>query len=308
MSTPVARIAHDVSSRALAWLHANRHHGRLSCLPSTDFETDETYKALGETALAASLVLRSGVAGATELHLARALLDFSWQQLGSGTLLYERLLHHPLKTDPLETYAHFVRGGYSHPQLARLLAHTVTLPSTHAAELLPNRRLAVANAIRVCRLDHGDGAPDWESLTRATWLGTTPDPWHIDWVTGYYATHTIYHLTDWGRLPAFLPPDLADYASTWLPVWIDIWAETSQWDLMAELMMAGDCLPVPRTDPNDWQLVANLQHQDGMMPCDNQPISDDPVERFIDHQHTTIVVVIAGTLALARALDRPPPH
>ncbi len=308
MNPASARIAHDVSSRALAWLHANREYSTLDGLTGPDLGgSGEAYKALGETALAASLVLRGGAAGARDLELARELLDFSWQQLGEGTLLYERLLRHPLKTDPLETYTPFARCGYRHPRLDRLLAHTVALRSTYAGEQLPNRRLALANAVRVSGLDHGVGAPDWAGLTRATWLGSRPEPWNIDWMTGYAVTHTVFHLTDWGRLPAGLPPDLAAYVSHWLPVWIDIWAETGQWDLMAELMIVGVCLPQPRINPDDWQRLVELQYEDGMVPRDGEPVDDDPAERFEAHQHPTIVAAVAGTLALMRSLDSPVP-
>ncbi|MFI7386645.1 DUF6895 family protein [Streptomyces sp. NPDC049813] len=309
MSHPPAELAHAISSRALGWLHANREHGALSDLPDADLSADRgAYKALGETALAASLVLRSGAAGTTDLALAGELLAYCWQQAGEGSLLYERLLRHPLKTDPLETYAHFVRGGHHHRELDELLAHTVTLRSTHASEHVPNRRLAVANAVRVTGLDHGAGTPRWEALTRATWLGATPDPWHIDWLTAYAVTHTVYHLTDWGRLPTGLPTELAAYLRCWLPVWTDIWAEAAHWDLMAELMIVEMCLPEAHVDPEDWRRLAGVQHEDGMVPRDDQPVTDDPAQRFEDHQHPTIVAVIAGNLALTRALETPQPH
>ncbi|MFJ9041588.1 DUF6895 family protein [Streptomyces sp. NPDC102406] len=308
MSHPPAGLAHTVSSRALHWLHANRHHGALSDLPDADLSADRgAYKALGETALAASLVLRGGAAGTTELSLARELLAYCWEQAGEGSLLYERLLRYPLKTDPLETYAHFNRGGLRHEELDELLAHTATLTSTHASEHVPNRRLGVANALRVSGLDHGAGAPDWPTLTRATWLGHTPDPWHIDWLTAYAVTHTVYHLTDWGRLPTGVPDDLTDYLRRWLPVWTDIWSEAGHWDLMAELMIVDMCLPGSHVDPADWQRLAEVQHEDGMVPRDDQPVDDDPAQRFDDHQHPTIVAVIAGNLALTRALENPQP-
>ncbi|KOG87538.1 hypothetical protein ADK38_24845, partial [Streptomyces varsoviensis] len=142
MTALPVRTAHEISGRALAWLHANREYGALSSVPRSDVgEEGETYKALAETALAASLVLRDGAAGTTELTLARELLDFGWRQLGEGTLLYERLLRHPLTTDPMETYAHFVRAGYRHALLDGLLAHNAALRATHACEHIPNRRL-----------------------------------------------------------------------------------------------------------------------------------------------------------------------
>ncbi|MGI5473114.1 DUF6895 family protein [Streptomyces sp. CA-132043] len=309
MTTDVTQTAHAVSSRALGWLHANRQYGALTDLPGPDLIDDaDAYKAVGETALATSLVLRSGAAGSSQLALARELLEFCWDQLGEGRLLYERLLRHPLMTDPLETYAHFVRGGYRNAQLEQLAAHTMALRSTRAGELVPNRRLGVANSARVAGLTQdgeGNQGSDWTAMTEATWLGHTPEPWHIDWMTGYSVTHTAFHLSDWGRIPGALPTPIAGYLANWLPVWIDIWAETGQWDLMAELMIVENCLPTPHTDPDDWQRLADVQYEDGMVPRDDKAVEDDPAQRFDAHQHPTIVAVIAGTLALTRVLDEP---
>lgn len=308
MNPASARLAHDVGSRALAWLHAHREYGTLDRLIDSYLGEDaDAYKALGETALAASLVLRGGLAGAADLERARDLLDFGWAQLGEGSLLYERLLRHPLHTDPLELYLPFARAGYRYPPLDRLLAHTRTLPSVHAVEMLPNRRLAIANALRVTGFDDGGRTTDWAALARATWLGNTPEPWNIDWITGYTVTHTVFHLTDWGALPDGLPKNLAGYVANWLPVWTNVWAEIGQWDLMVELMIVGACLPEPQITTDAWERLAGLQHDDGLVPRDGEPVEEDPARRFHAHQHPTVVAAVAGTLALMRTLDTPRP-
>jgi hypothetical protein len=300
MSTALAQTAHDIRSRALSWLHTHRSLGALEGDVGANMER---YKALQETALAASLVLRDGAAGSAECTLARELLDFCWRQLKDGTLFYERLLRHPLATDVLEGYAHFARAGYRHPGVERLIPHFAAMGTAKAVEHVPNRRLAIANALRITGQDHGVKAPDWETLTRATWLGSTPEPWHIDWMTGYTVTHTVFHLTDWGLHPEWLPDDLVSYLVHWLPVWTDIWVESCQWDLVGELLIVGSSLPEPYGEITDWQRLAALQHTDGLMPRDDQPVDDDPVTRFHDHRHTTIVATVAGTIALTRALD-----
>ncbi|MCF6523968.1 hypothetical protein [Streptomyces sp. JJ36] len=302
MSTDLARLAHQIRSRALDWLHTHRRAGAPA---GEDISTDpEAYKALGETALTACLVLRDGAAGSRDCAVARALLDFCWTETEHGTLLYQRMLRHPLATDALEIYAHFARSGYRHPGMERLIPHVVAAGTAHVAEQQPNRRLAVANALRIT--GHTTAAPAWETLTRATWLGSTPQPWHIDWMTGYAVTHTVFHLTDWGRQPSGLPDDMAAYLTRWLPVWTDIWTEACQWDLVGELLIVGNCLPEPCTEAGDWHRLAELQHPDGLTPRDDQPVDDDPVTRFRDHQHTTIVAAVAATVALARALGAPP--
>ncbi|MFD9502267.1 DUF6895 family protein [Streptomyces sp. NPDC060035] len=296
---PVTRAARSMADRALSWLHANR---ALGGLPPDTTETmadpDSVYKPLGETTLAASLVLRDGVVGPGRLVAAQSLMDFTWEQFRRGDMIYERQLRHTLMTDPLEMYAPFVRCGYRHEGLDRLLAHRARMRSVGHVELLPNRRLAAANAARVVGLGHGE---DMADLAGATWLGARPEPWAINWITAYAMTHTVFHLTDWGADPSGLPSELAAYVRTWLPVWIDIWREVGQWDLVAELLIVGASLPDPYCAPEDWEAIAELQHEDGLVPRDSDPVDADPQQRFTDHQHTVVVTAVAGSVALARA-------
>ncbi|WP_399934651.1 DUF6895 family protein [Streptomyces kanamyceticus] len=303
MTASVTQNAHQVSTKAVSWLHTHRELGALPADTTADLgDPDSVYKPLGETALAASLVLRESAAGSTTLGMARELMEFCWRQFGNGDMLYERLLRHSMTTDPMETYAPFARSGLRHEPLERLLAHTSALRSFRGVEILPNRRLAVANVARVVGLDQGSHGYDWENLTRATWLGGTPEPWLIDWMAGYCATHAVFHLTDWGGNPAGLPDDLTEYVAMWLPVWIDIWAEIEQWDLVIELMIVGCCLKEPYCDPADWERLARVQHADGLVPRDGGPVAEDPERRFAEHQHTAVVAAVAGTLAVSRTL------
>ncbi|WP_199566426.1 DUF6895 family protein [Streptomyces corynorhini] len=314
MAISVTQHAHLLASRALGWLHTHRERGALPPGCTAELaEPDTVYKPLGETGLAASLVLREAVAGSTELRLARELLDFGWKQLGGGSMLHERLLRYPMMSDPLETYAHYARCGYRHEPLELLLRHTTSLHSTRAAEVLPNRRLAVANAARISGFDRGEdgdegprtgstGGTDWAGLTAATWLGALPEPWLIDWLTAYSMTHTVFHITDWGRLPERLPDDIVRHVGRWLPVWIDIWAEIGEWDLVAELLIVDNCLPEPLGDAAVWERLAGIQHEDGLMPRDGHPVTGDDQERFAAHHHSTVVAAVAGTLAVSRTL------
>jgi len=301
MRAEVTRAAHELATTALGWLHTHHELGGFPDGGATGdlVDPDSVYKPLGEAALAASLVLREGVAGAEELSAARHLLEFSWTQMREGDLLYERQLRHGLLTDPLETYGPFARSGYRHAALEGLLAHLAEMGMT--AELMPNRRMAVANARRIIGISRDD---DWPGMVRATWLGATPPPWAIDWLTAYSATHTVFHHTDWGARPSELPADVADYLRRWLPVWIDVWSEVEQWDLVIELMIVGMCLPEPYCEPAEWARLAAVQHADGLVPRDGEPVTDDPRQRFLDHQHTGVVAVVAGTIALSRLLDR----
>lgn len=292
----VPGAAHRVARGALEWLAANRERGTLPW-DGVQETSGERYKALGEVALTASLALREAVATDAELRTARELADFAWEQVRGGDLLYERTLRNSLITDGLETYGSFVRAGYRHPRFERLLRHLSSLGALRATELLPNRRLAVANAARVVGVD--DGA-DWPRLLARTWLGALPEPWAIDWHTGYHVTHTVFHTTDWGARPEALPPPVAEYLADWLPVWADIWRESAQWDLLGELLIVGSCLERPWSDERAWACLAAAQHGDGLVPRDAEPVDADADVRFADHQHPTLVAAIAGYLTLGR--------
>ncbi|MFF2625492.1 DUF6895 family protein [Kitasatospora griseola] len=302
MNPAVLGDAHRLATRALEWLHTahEQGHGALPPDGGADLsDPDNAYKPIGECALAASLVLRETVSGPTERERARVLLDFGWQQLRQGELLYERQFRHMLLSDPLETYLHFHRSGYRHPALDELLSGLDGLRATHAVETMPNRRLAIANARHVIGLG---SRPDWDALAAATWLGARPEPWAIDWTTGYSVTHTVFHLTDWGALPERLPAPLREYLAAWLPVWADIWRETGQWDLLGELLIVDACLPEPVCDPQNWEQLVAAQRADGLLPRDLDPVDENPERAFKDNEHTAVVGVLAGTLTLARAL------
>ncbi|WTW99214.1 hypothetical protein OG216_40330 [Streptomycetaceae bacterium NBC_01309] len=304
--TELLATAQQWSSRALHWLHTRYRAGQGDLPPdaTVDFaDPDSAYKPLGEAALAASLVLRDGVAGVRDLAAARDLMDLCWRQLHDGDLLYERQLRHMLLTDPVETYAHFARAGYRHRPLHDLLDSLTRLRAPNAVELLPNRRLAVANARRVVGLAD---RPDWPALAAATWLGAVPEPWAVDWSTGYSVTHTVFHLTDWGARPEGLPAAVRDYLRDWLPVWVDVWSEVGQWDLVGELLIVDACVGAPVCGPSAWERLAAVQHPDGLTPRDTDPVEDDPAEAFRDHEHTAVVAVIAGTAILSRLLGASP--
>jgi hypothetical protein len=279
-------------------LHANRELGGFEDDATADLsDPDSVYKPLAELALAASVVLREGVAGTAETRAARELLDFTWGQLREGDLLYERQLRHAVLTDPVETYAAYFRSGLRHEALERLVDQCSAEESL--TEVLPNRRLAVANAHRVVGVHRDDDVP---AMVRQTWLGRTPQPWALDWLTAYCMTHTVFHITDWSARPEDLPPDVVEYLETWLPVWFDVWAEAEQWDLIGELLIVGACLPEPWCEREAWELFARARHADGFVPRDGDPVADDPWQRFQDHQHTAVVATVAGVLAMSRLL------
>ncbi|MEU9079405.1 DUF6895 family protein [Kitasatospora sp. NPDC004745] len=301
--THVLSVAQQVGSRAMTWLHA-AHRDGLGRIPDNtvvDLATpNDAYKPLGEIALVASVVLRDGVAGPAGTRAARELLDYAWEEVREGDLLYERQLRHVTMSDPLELYGHFARAGYRHPALEELLESISRLRAAHATEIQANRRLAVANARRLVGLSH---QPDWDALAARTWLGATPEPWAVEWEIAYQITHTVFHLTDWGAHPDGLPEPMRDHVRDWLPVWLDVWLEIGQWDLALELLIVDACIGEPATGRQGWDALAAVQHDDGLVPREaNEAVSSDRDESFREHQHTAVVAVLAGDVTLARAL------
>ncbi|MGI5336591.1 DUF6895 family protein [Streptomyces sp. CA-181903] len=326
-----------VADGAMTWLHENCAYCALPAdvSPHLADHTNE-YKALAEMTLAAQ-VTSEALPTPRNRARARDILDHCWRQLGRGDLLYERQLRHLSLSDPVETYAHFVRAGYRHGGLDQLLRRVHRLTAFKAAELYPNRRLAVANAQRLAGLPHPDPG-DWAEPAARTWLGSTPEPWAIDWNDAYCLTHTVYHLADWGRRPLALPAPVIDYLTRWLPVWLDVWCESQDWDLVAELLYVDVCVPRPELPAAQWDALAAAQDVSGRVPPKGRPgtgtapgaasgpaVTDPPESHptasdaaasdeaasdaaadFRRHQHTTCVTgMAAARAACATRTDAP---
>jgi len=297
-----AATAQQVAGRALGWLDAAVEHFTLpEQVPPDQVDADGKIKPLGELALVGSLVIREGAAGHRQAHIAATLVEFAWRQLRGGEVLYELQRANPVTTYPMEVYAPFVRAGYHHRQLAELLAHLGGLRAAQVAELMPNRALAVVNANRTLGLpDRADIA----TLTARTWLGGTPEPWAVDFLTLYAMTHTVFHLTDWGAHPSGLPNHVQVYLHAWLPAWLEVYLEAGQWDLIAELLIVDLCLTEPDFYPQAWEYLAGAQHADGLVPYGPVRVPREVAKAFRNHYHPTLVAAIAGTLAVSRRMTQ----
>lgn len=296
---PVA--AHQITVRAFGWLNAATQHFALPADTSPDrLDVNKDIKPLSELALAGSIAVREQATGSHEARLAPALVDFAWQQLHSGDVLYELQRQNPAVTHPMELYAPFVRAGYHHPALEKLLAHLISLRATRVIELLPNRALGVLNAARILGLPvHADPA----ELTARTWLGGTPEPWATDFLTLYAMTHTVFHLTDFGAHPDGLAEHLQTYLHAWLPAWLEVYLEAGQWDLIGELLIVDLCLTEPTYHPKAWDCLARAQQPDGLVPAGPERVPQDTATAFRNHNHPTLVAAIAGTLAMSRRMS-----
>lgn len=293
-------LAQRVCSGALGWLACVRSKFALPVGVAAENVPTKALKSLGELGLAMSLVVREAVAGADDAQTARVLLDFAWDQLEHGAVLYRRQLHDPANSVPMELCAPFARAGYHHEPLTALCAHLCSSRAARTRELLPNRQLAVIAAARQLGLP----APvEPMVLVERTWLGGQPEPWMLTPANAYALTHTVFHLTDFGADPAGLAQQLQDYLHTWLPVWVEVFTETQRWDLLAELLIVDACLSTPAWYPQAWERLAQARYPDGMVPNGVTRVPSDREKAFGNHHHPTLVAVIAGTLTVSRSVS-----
>ncbi|MGW0467800.1 DUF6895 family protein [Streptomyces sp. NPDC003027] len=80
---------------------------------------------------------------------------------------------------------------------------------------------------------------------------------------------------------------MAHYLRQWLPVWVDIWLEVGQYDLVGELLAVDACIGDPVYGPEPWQQLAAVQHPTGSPPPprDSDPIPADEHTAFKDNHH-----------------------
>jgi hypothetical protein len=293
--------ARQLAVRGLGWLEAARHHFALPANVSSDrLHPNEDIKPLSELLLVACIALREGSLSTRETQLASALVGFAWAQLRDGEVLYELQREQPIETYPLETYVWLARCGYRHPRLDQLAAQLNRLRAGQVLEVIPNRALAVFNTERQLGLPP---RVDPAVLTARTWLGGTPEPWAIDFLTFYGMTHTVFHLTDWGACPDGLPRHLQRYLHAWLPAWLEVYLEAGEWDLVSELLIVALCLSEPDDHPHAWDALARAQLPDGLLPARPGPVPTNAAKTFRDHYHPTVVAAVAGILAVSRHIS-----
>ncbi|WP_151477457.1 DUF6895 family protein [Streptomyces albicerus] len=296
------RLIHTVGVRALEWLWAHRDGFRLEPDVDPDVGFLERFKPVGELALICRVLFREGVAGSRQADLARRLVDHTWRHtLDGGRMLVRGQRVEPLSPIPFEVYLPYKELGYSEPDVERATVLYHRLNSWAALELDPTRRLGMSAFQRRFGLTP---RPPEADLVGATWLARTPEPWTVSGHIAYDLTHTVFHLTDWGERPDGLPPDIADYLTMWLPVWIDDWLDLKRWDLLGELLVVDACLPRPTLDERAWEGFAAAQQPDGAMPAVRTMPEGEPDEVFDTVYHPTLVAAFASVLATSRALTQ----
>ncbi|MET8978291.1 hypothetical protein ABZX85_22015 [Streptomyces sp. NPDC004539] len=277
------------AGRALRWLAAHRDAFRLPPDATTDADRDLTWKPLGELAQLTRRIA-TGHPRADLRAEAAGLFAFTWAETHEGALFAELVHREPHAIYPVEIYGVFAQAGLRHPVTDELIAATTRLRARRIARDTPTRTLGLLIAERRTGVTpHTDPAAE---LAR-TWLGERPEPWALDRRTAYGLTHDVFHVTDWGADPTGLDREAADYLRLWLPAWLDGWLAEGEWDLVAELLAVGACLP--GADPYDaaWARLAGAQSADGAVP----EHENFPRDSFRACYHATLATAFAATLA-----------
>ncbi|MET8883056.1 DUF6895 family protein [Streptomyces rubiginosohelvolus] len=301
--TAARAVLPGVLRASLGWIDAHRSGFALpGDVLEPHAEVNTTLKPLGELAQLCATVRLVTEPGAPEHRTAGELVDFAWHEVASGDLLLELLRAEPYATYPYEIYAAFAGYGLRHEGFERLARPLTASRAWAHAEQHPNRQLGLVNSQRRVGVTP---YTDAGTVLSRTWLGGLAEPWMFEGPAGYALTHTVYHLTDWGRMPERMPEKLDAYLRAWLPAWTDGCLECGQWDLTGELLAVAAALPGP--PPLDlldtaWPGLAGAQHPTGCLP-ENGPLAaedsgPDPYP-FVDCYHSTLVTAFASALSLA---------
>jgi uncharacterized protein DUF6895 len=282
-----------VARNALRRIDAMRPDFELPADVTTDADPNLTLKPLGELAELAQVIAdRHPLPELREL--ADGLFAFAWRQTREGELFGDLVHGEPQATYPVEIYGVFARAGLRNARAEELMAATTGLRQWRVARADHTRTLSVLNAERRVGLPQH---ADFTAILALTGLGRQSEPWAMDRGALYGVTHDVFHLTDWGRAPRTMPPDLAGYLRLWVPAWLEGRLTEQLWDLAGELLAVLACLPAPVYEADAWQRLADAQTPDGSMPeTGTVPPGTDP---FTACYHSTLVAAFAATLARA---------
>ncbi|MFE3115804.1 DUF6895 family protein [Streptomyces niveus] len=297
--------ASRVSRSALEWVRDHQDSFRLpDGEPALDADANWTLKPLGELAQLTFSIRAHSEPGSGRHGHASELLGFAWDQTRQGGLFVDLLRGEPFATYPLEIYAAFAAAGLRHPGFEELAATVRRTRGWERIEQEPNRRLGMLNSERRVGLPPS-GDPS-AALAR-TWLGGLPEPWTFERTAGYWLTHVVFHLTDWGNTPRLMPAELGGYLAAWVPAWLDTCLEAEQWDLSGELLAVAAILPdaASYTGLADaveagWARIADIQDAAGGIPETGLGRPHEPARDFMHCYHSTLVAAFGATLADVR--------
>ena len=278
------------AEKSLAWIEGQRDEFSLR-RGRDPWEQAMLLKPFSELMLTVTLLSRDAP---LRTRLA-PIVDWAWGEINNGSLLIDLSSAKAELVECVGLYADFAACGKRNAHLEAWLSYLVNTDVAQGLELTPWR--AIAYAYNLQRLALG-AVP---ALPVTSWLGALPEPWAISVSMAYPLTHDVFYLTDFGRHPEGLDPQLCDYVALWLPVWQQCFQEPENLDLLAEFVMTAACLHIAPDEAIVEQL-ADRQFDDGSVAGPRgagqnlpAPKGDTSRRRFLSNYHTTLVSALALT-------------
>jgi hypothetical protein len=282
-----------VAEGAINWITAN--------LNKFDFREERgssliaELKPLGELALASKIVLLNQHDPTEWKIKSKEWLSYCWSQLHEGEILRKAI---ETRKDFLlftAMYAPFRQNDLINEQLehaVRSKMETSALSQQYPSWIL----LLIIRTLHVLGIDS-----PWkiDVCFRNTSLYQLPDVWTIRGFPSYVLTHTVFFLTDFGCRHQDLPEIHRQYLILNMPLWLEHYRITQNFDLFAEMIMVARCIRME--DQKDWgSVLLARQQRDGMVPTARMKgdKSDSEAERFRHHYHSTLTALMASVMSL----------
>ncbi len=143
--------------------------------------------------------------------------------------------------------------------------------------------------------------PDVENrAARSTVLIQRPPPWRLNLLALYQLTHELFYASEWGARAPDLDERALHYARRWIPMWIELAAQSSDTDLVAELLCCHELLGGADPVESAWAVIARAQAEDGSVTPPPRVVdvraAAMPDDAFLLRRHTTLVAAMAWSL------------
>jgi len=291
-------------NHALDWLDKHRELFNPLTSPSDDPST-EIYltKALGELGLLCMLTSRSTKDDLDPRieHCLQLLLAI-WQQ----SHYYERVVRRP-EYFQMYTMIYLVlqQCGIIPDTQKALIQQVIDQGYVLATETTPMRLLDRRHMLDCGQFRHD--LPSYAELYQQTLLAQTPELVYLTDTDIYAITHTIFYLTDFGRISSpFLQGDHLTTIRGCIETLLGVYIRHKNWDLVGELLLDCYCLHWYPEIIFDlaWTEISQHQLPDGSVPGprysqEKRGTLDDTAGEqycFEENYHTTIVNALAGIL------------
>lgn len=285
----------SIRSFLIRWIAGNLPQFDLSRAEDEEHAL-ELLKPIGELVLTCDILSRFP---GTE-RIANTWLHWSWSQFRQGQLIHDVLLSRPDLVIISSIYASFHVNGFQHQGTVEWLKYLSRTRFVDAIQYPNWRRLDYEHAME--RL--GFLGMEAESIERM-WSAKLPEPWLIESDAAYALTHEVFYVTDFGAKSQRLPSLARDFISAWLPAWINIFRRRDDWDLVSELLIVHASIGgSPDVVVPVFDGMAEVVEAKTYLPSPLgggsklfRPSDDEPRRLFLSNYHTTLVGLIAASIA-----------